>query len=306
MASCGRDRTAQLFQRRTDGSFEHFQTLEFAAKVVQVLITPDDKVITCSFDRTMQVHDLLSKDDDLDAMAAVPVRVISLKASPSSMTMAPDGKSIFVSLLDRSISQYEIETGRPINSFKCTDESGIESAVLDSLIFGEASENEPAFLLGLSNTDKSVRIYESQSGTFLDREWGHTEAINGVALIEDEEASRRVVSVGSDGTIMVWSLDLRDPVTGSMSRDPSPAKESSLASSRPPLRRVLSKAELAEFQRPSPSLGRRSPPRTLSRKASKYGLSPTAPARTPVSAALQASPASTIAEDNPVSEGVVG
>ncbi len=149
MASCGRDRTAQLFHRLPDGSFEHFQTLEFAAKVVQVLITADHKVITCSFDRTLQVHDLLSKDDDPDALAAVPVRLMSLKASPSSMTIAPDGKSVFVSLLDRSICHYEITTGRLLNSFKCTDEGGVESAVLDGLVFGEASsENEPAFLLG--------------------------------------------------------------------------------------------------------------------------------------------------------------
>ncbi len=128
----------------------------------------------------------------------------------------------------------------------------------------------------LSNTDKSVRIYESQNGTFLDREWGHTEAINGVALVEDDEGGRKVASVGSDGTIMVWSLDLRGPVTSQASRDPSPAKESSssLAATRPPLRRVLSKAELAEFQRPSPLVGRRSPPRTLSARSSKYGLSP--------------------------------
>ncbi|OAA67196.1 WD repeat protein [Niveomyces insectorum RCEF 264] len=350
LATCGRDRTAQLFHRLRNGTVEHFQTLEFAAKVVQVLISPDDKIITCSFDRTLQVYDLVAKEDEPDVIAAVPARVITLKASPSSMTLSPDTKSIFVSLLDRTICQYELATSRLMSSFKCIDEGGTEAAVLDALIYGTQSagpltspplspaiNNNPAgeigFLLGVSNTDKSVRIYDAQTGAFLDREWGHTEAINGVALIENEERlgdptkrkrldvspedCRKVVSVGSDGTIMVWSLDLRDPVlpTSSASRDPSPVKEGnggnvgSLASSKPPLRRVLSKAELAEFQRPSTSGGgggggnssrRRSPSRSLSRRSSKYNLTVGAgPAvRTPISVLLH-NPASAIAEDSP-------
>jgi len=291
IASCGRDRTTQLFHRRSGGNIEHFQTLEFAAKVVKVLIT-EDKIFTCSLDRTLQVHDLVSKDEDPDAMAAIPSRVMSLKASPTCMTMGADEKSIFVSLLDRSVCQYDVNTGRLISTFKCVDESGTESAVLDSLILGQGLAKD--FLLGISNTDKSVRIYDAQAGGFLDREWGHTEAINGIAMIEDDEG-RRVVSVGSDGTIMVWALDLLDSSPGSMSRDPSPVKESKTG--RPPLRRVLSKAELAEFQRPSPAAGRRSPPRAVQRRSSKQFLSTTKTPATSVSNMMQTSPTSTIVED---------
>jgi WD40 repeat protein len=292
MASSGRDRTTQLFHRPRGGKIEHFQTLEFAAKVVKVLIT-EDKIFTCSLDRTLQVHDLVSREDDPDVIAAIPSRVISLKASPTCMAMGADEKSIFVSLLDRSVCQYDVTTGRLISSFKCVDESGTESAVLDSLILGQAPAKD--FLLGVSNTDKSVRIYDAQGGGFLDREWGHTEAINGIAMVEDDEG-RRVVSVGSDGTIMVWALDLQEAGCGSMSRDPSPVKESSTG--RPPLRRVLSKAELAEFQRPSPSAGRRSPPRVVQRRPSKQILQATTKA--PIlstSTTISTSPTSTIVED---------
>jgi WD40 repeat protein len=295
MASCGRDRTTQLFHRSSNGVVEHFQTLEFAAKVIQVLIPSDDKIITCSLDRTVQVHDLVSKEGEPDAMAAIPAKVISLKASPTSMTMGADEKTVFVSLLDRSICQYELGTGRLLATFKCVDEGGVESAVLESLTTGQSFGKD--FLLGISNTDKSVRLYDAQSGSFLGREWGHTEAINGVALVDDEDGTRKIVSVGSDGTMMLWTLDLQDPSPGSMSRDPSPVKDGISASTRPPLRRVLSKAELAEFQRPSPSAGRRSPPRPLQRRASKYGLSSSI-LKTPL-ANLQTSPASVIAEGTP-------
>lgn len=283
MASCGRDRTAQLFHKAGDDHFEHFQTLEFTARVVQVLIPSDDKIITCSLDRTLQVHDLVAKAGEPGVMAAIPLRVISLKASPSSMAMSSDEKSIYVSLLDRSICHFDIETGRLANSFKCIDEAGMDSVVVDSLIYGQIAAHDTSFLLGLSNTDKSVRLYDSQTGAFLDREWGHTEAINGVVLLEDGELRRKIVSVGSDGTIMMWALDLQEAVLGSANRDPSPEKSGSFVN-RPPLRRVLSKAELAEFQRPSPlPSGRRSPPRTLQRRVSRYNLSSAAATRTPVS-----------------------
>ncbi len=353
LATCGRDRTAQLFHRHSNGTIEHFQTLEFAAKAVQALISPDDKVITCSFDRTLQVYDLVSREDDPDVIVAVPARVINLKASPSSMALAPDARSIFVSLLDRTICQYDLTTSRLLSSFKCVDEGGAESALLDALIYGtqalampmmsplaspSVAPSDASFLLGLSNTDKSVRIYDAQSGAFLDREWGHTEAINGVALIDEGDRDmdsptkpglgsfsggcRKVVSVGSDGTIMFWSLDLREqtaPRSSTRSRDPSPTKEgnihhgiASTTASRPPLRRVLSKVELAEFQRPSSSngngfqgggtsssSGRRSPSRSISRRSSRYTLSTAsagATPRPPISLLLN-SPANAIVED---------
>ncbi|KAJ4307201.1 hypothetical protein N0V88_000580 [Collariella sp. IMI 366227] len=251
VASCGRDRTVQLFHRTPAGIFEHFQTLEFSARVVQVLIPTEDKILTCSLDRTLQIHELVTKEGEPDVMAAIPYRVISLRASPSSITVTPDEKSIFVSLLDRSVCQFDFLTGRLLSSFKCNDEAGLDSVVLESLTYGQLGAGDISFLLGISNTDKSVRVYDAQTGCFLDREWGHTEAINGVVLIDDPSSpSRRVVSVGEDGTIMIWTLDFQDPAatttTGLRTRDPSPEKPLQLASTAP-LRRVLSKAELADL-----------------------------------------------------------
>ncbi|KAL6892322.1 quinon protein alcohol dehydrogenase-like superfamily [Trichoderma evansii] len=302
MACCGRDRTAQLFHRTSSGNIEHFQTIEFAARVVQVIVLSLDKVVTCAWDRTMQIHDLITKEGNPDAIAAISARVVTLKASPTSMTASLDNRTMFVSMLDRSICQYDIRTGRPINCFKCMDETGIESAVLESLSVEQGSPRDSDFLLGASNTDKSIRLYDSISGAFLDREWGHTEAINGVSLVKDNDEGRKVVSVAADGTIMIWSLDVHER----LSRDPSPARDAT--SSRPTLRKVLSKSELAEFQRPREvSGGRRSitppppsQPRTLRKRTSRLNISTTTGAKTP-SGTQPASPGSArVMDDTPL------
>ncbi|KFA74655.1 hypothetical protein S40288_03196 [Stachybotrys chartarum IBT 40288] len=300
IASCGRDRTAQLFHRPSGGSIEHFQTLEFAARVVQVLIPTEDKVLTCSLDRTLQIHDLVAKENDLDVLAAVPSKIISLRAAPTSMAVGPDKRSVFVSLLDRSVCHFDLSTGRQIGCYKCVDEYGVETAVLDSLSIASCSSRDTDFLLAASNTDKSIRLYDAQSGSFLDREWGHTEAIHGVSLVPDAHGNEKVVSVGSDGTIMIWMLDFLEHSPSQMSRDPSPAKDVT-PSSRPTLRRVLSKAELAEFPRPQSSqAGRRSPPRTVRRRTSRYNLANSnSTMRTPTGN-LHASPSSsTLMDDTP-------
>ncbi|OAQ96211.1 hypothetical protein LLEC1_01475 [Akanthomyces lecanii] len=273
IASCGRDRTVQLFHQLSGGQIEHFQTLEFNARVVQVLLPSDEKVITCSLDRSLQVHDLVTRDGEPDVIAAIPSKVISLKASPTSLLMGPDRRSIYISLLDRSVFQFDLFTGRQVSCFKCTDEGGVESAVLDGLTLGNWPARDLDLILGTSNTDKSIRLYDARSGSFLDREWGHTEAINGVCIVEDDDGSKKVVSAASDGTIMIWLLDFTECSPRSTSRDPSPAKDSGI-SGRPTLRKVLSRAELAEFQRPSPSgnVRQRSPSRTLPRRSSRLNM----------------------------------
>lgn len=274
VVTCGRDRTVQIFHRIMNRSFELLQTLEYPSRVTDLLLSPDQRIITCSMDRNIRVHELVSKIGEPGSLAAVQCRSIAIKASPTSMALDPDSSALWASALDKTVYQFDLETGRQLAAFKCVDESGSETAVLDSLNFGPGDTTGSSFLLGLSNTDKSIRMYDPNTGAFVDREWGHTESINGVALVEDDQTSRKVVSVGCDGTVMIWDLDSQDSPLGVTSGSSTPEKAGTHTSIQPPLRRILTKAELAEFQRPSsPQGGRRSPPRPLRNRKSRSNLS---------------------------------
>ena len=291
IASCGRDRIIQLF-RCVSGQWSLIQTLDDHAASVGGLIFADngEKLISFSTDRTIHIRQLVKKEvDGLDVIGAIPLRIITLKASPVSMVACLDDSmsNFVVSLLDRTVATYDIVTGRLVSSFKVSDGDGSEAVVLDALRIGMPGlSGRPTILAGVSGTDKSVRIYDALTGSFLDREWGHAAAITDVALLEDRDSDQKtLISTGSDGTIMIWDLSPRPPELADsieIDRNTSPPKEAT--SARQPLRRVLSRAELAEFQRASPvttPTGRSSPPRVVRRKTSKYGLSVQSPALAP-------------------------
>lgn len=292
VATCSRDRTIQLFRFLND-QWTLIQTLDdHSASVTGIFFAENGaKLISCSTDRTIHIRQIVKKEvNGQDVIGAVPVRIITLKASPVSMagSFSERTGNFTVSLLDRTVAMYEICSGRLIQSFRATDNDGADAVVLDSLIMGIPScvPGKPTILAGVSSTDKSVRIYDGATGSFLDREWGHTASVTDVALLELPDSDQKtLISTGSDGTIMIWDLSVKptqfqEPIDISVtSYDPSTPKDA--PSSRPPLRKVLSKVELAELQRSSPTPANRSPPRTIRRKNSRYNLSSNSPSLAP-------------------------
>jgi WD40 repeat protein len=290
VASCGRDRTVQLFRKLSEWTL--LQTMDEHTAACCSLFFCDEgtTLVSASTDRTIQIRQLASRAvDGQEIVAMIPIRVITLKASPVSMTLSSSDRvcNFVVSLLDRTIATYDLASGKLVSSFRATDNESSDAVVMDALVMGKSSSlpGRPTILAGVSSTDKSVRIYDGITGTFLDREWGHTSAVTDLALLETTELDKTtLISTGADGTIMIWEVSPHAPSLpeifepASDTRDQSPTKEAT--STRPPLRRVLSKAELAEFQRPSPTstpTGRGSPPRSLRRKTSKYTMSTQSP-----------------------------
>lgn len=282
----------QLF-KRSESSIELVQTMdEHVGAVGQLLFTNSgEKLLSCSADRTVIIRERMTCDgDDPSSVAYILSRVITLKASPVSMTFPPGEPDILVlSTIDRHVQKFDIQSAKQLHSFRVVDPETTDTAVMSSLTVGRGGvEKSPKLLVGVSSTDKSIRIYDFEKDTLLAREFGHTEGVSDVLLFETSEGNpagavkRTLISCGLDGVIMVWNLSIQkqqfqeNTLPVFHKEDETPSKE--LTAARPPLRRILSKSELAGFQRndgivSSPTPVRATSPPRIRKKISGYSLS---------------------------------
>ncbi|KAJ5363433.1 uncharacterized protein N7496_009146 [Penicillium cataractarum] len=293
VASSGRDRMVQLFQK-TDSTLELVQTMDdHVGAVGQIMfLNEGEKLLSSSGDRTILIRDRATRDEDSGTSTAYLItRVITMKSSPISMALCPDDSNIlFVSTMDRCISKFDIPSGRQLHSFRALDSETNDAVIMSSLtVTSEIPGQSPKLLIGVSSTDKSIRVYDLEKDSLLTGEFGHTEGVSDALLLEQCEDSedgpttkRSLISAGMDGILMIWNLCIQPhlpPELGQNGRDDDgPVKESTAA--KPPLRKVLSRSELAGFQRPDNQgpLGTPTPVRerspTLTRRMSKLSLTP--------------------------------
>ncbi|PYH44220.1 WD40 repeat domain-containing protein [Aspergillus saccharolyticus JOP 1030-1] len=309
IASSSRDRTVQLFVWAND-SLDLIQTMDDHVGAVSHIIFIDDgkRLLSCSADRTIQIRESVSREAHGTSMFAYLVsKVITLKASPVSMALLPGNENtLIVSTTDRYIQRIDLSSGRQTHCFRATDADSADTVVLNSLTVSAETlgHDSPRMLVGVSASDKSIRVYDLDRGVLLAAEFGHTEGVSDVCLLSRSSNSTSqmkefsLVSSGNDGLVMLWDLSLltqgsRDSVhLGNSEEDDSPAKTSTVA--RPPLRKVLSRSDIAGFQRqenvaitPTPARGhsptflRKFAKLTLSPSMRSGSLSPTTPSATP-------------------------
>lgn len=284
VATCGRDRTLQLF-RQHESYLDLLQTLDdHAAAVADVKFLNSVTLLSISSDRTIIVRKRAHGEEQ--SIAFLPIRVITLKASPVSLTAVPaEPNVVLVSTLDRQILRYNVSSGSLLHSFKALDPISGDSVMMSSLEVHELDDLATAsrLLFGVSPTDKSIRIHEYDSGAMLTREYGQN-AVSATKLlqrsVEGEFPSNHLISCGLDGTVMTWELS-RNPPKPSGSHDTSNGEESpsrQIPPSAQPPRRILSKAELSDFQKSLASEGdtltpiRGPSPSRVRRKTSRYNL----------------------------------
>jgi WD40 repeat protein len=291
IACASRDRTVQVFSRTTK-AWELLQTLdEHVGAVNASLFSRNGKrLVSSSGDRSIVVRELVSREteDGGTIRAFVMLRAIMLKSSPVSITWDVDQDDVLlVSTIDRQVHKYDIRTGQCLSSFRACDTDGGDAVVLSSLVHIPRGWSSP-LIAGVSSTDKSIRIYE-ENGTLIARDWGHTEGVSDIALIQtsapesSSSSERSLVTVAVDGTIFIWDLALQTPNRHDLSKsmdllslDTLPSQD--LLANKTPLRRVFSQSELARFQRSpedhsSTPTADRSP--KLRKRVSKFALAQT-------------------------------
>jgi WD40 repeat protein len=282
LVSGSRDRTVQLFSCK-GGKLELLQTLEEHAGAITGLLFSGSQLLSCSADRSVVVREaVVRRDEQPESLAFVMLRVLSLKSAPTSMCFTGQSDTVLISTVDRCVGKYSTKSGHAGFSFKCTDSEGGEAVVLSKILYAPDLNGNPT-IAGVSTSDKSIRLY-SEYGSLLGRDWGHTEGITDLALVEAANhhnsgrgrRSAQVVTVAADSTIFMWT---------SASHFSGADKSKTAASTPlgPPLRKVLSHSEISRIRRDRSTDDRGTPstptrpksPQKLRKKASKISLTNT-------------------------------
>ncbi|KAK3056322.1 hypothetical protein LTR09_002829 [Extremus antarcticus] len=260
LASASRDRTIQLFEC-CQNRLELLQTLEeHAAAVCGLLATKDgDLLLSCSTDRSVIVREAVNRMSDPSSTAYAMLRTISLKSSPTSMCMKTDTDEVLVATVDRNVGAYNLRNGQTGFAFKCSDTDGGEAAAMSKIMYVPSLSGNPT-IVGVSSSDKSVRLY-SEYGSLMARDWGHTEGITDVCLLdakeghgEEQPTHQQLVTVAADSTIFMWdtSAHTMKPTTQQAEVNgvhETPSTDRLSTPIGPPLRKVLSFTELSRFKR---------------------------------------------------------
>ncbi|KIY01960.1 uncharacterized protein Z520_02098 [Fonsecaea multimorphosa CBS 102226] len=294
VATCSRDRMIQLFHINSD-SFELLQTMDdHVGSVNQVMfVQKGEKILSCSTDRSLVIRErMLRQPDGGKAVAYLATKFLTLKGTPLSMAMAAEN-TLIVSTMDRRVTNVDISTGTMLDSFKVGDAESDDTVFLNSMVCSSIPDNpDQKMLIGYCSMDKSIRVYNERNFTLLARESGHTEGVSDIALLEQPDSSSpgsrcTVVSTGLDGTIMIWSISKTAPflLTPNIPQGQAGgfglvADETEVVkptpSSLPPLRKVLTKSDIAELLgangQMSPSTPRSLSPVRLQRKTSRLAL----------------------------------
>ncbi|KAL8874513.1 MAG: hypothetical protein Q9174_000151 [Haloplaca sp. 1 TL-2023] len=255
-ATCGRDRTIQIFKVSEDEcSIQQSLLQEHAGSVRRLELANDASILaSMSSDRTIVLHSQVLRSDG--TLAFVATKTITLKASPTALSLSNGASyTLLVSTADRYVREISLTQGDNLRNFKTNEHPHGESIVLNRISVTQASRGtaDEVVLAGFSLTDGSVRVYDVETGLLTAAVQGQT-AISDLAIANISEsagdADIRIVSTAFDGTVTVWKVMPRSQLAdGRQEHDGAgPTKLQPTATLRP-LRRVLSKGEIAKHQR---------------------------------------------------------
>ncbi|KAL8919346.1 MAG: hypothetical protein Q9208_006845, partial [Pyrenodesmia sp. 3 TL-2023] len=293
-ASCGRDKIIQIYLLSEENCLLQQSLVNEHAGPIRKLEFTDSGNILASMSpgRTIVIHKRIQTSED--SIVYVSAKVISLKATPLAMALLPEvTPSLLVSATDRRIRKISIAEGNITHTVKTTEYSHGESCVMSRLSVGTLCQQSTrlSVIAGFSSADRSIRLYDVDTGSLLAIGYGQTTVSDlalGRTLSSNGEAVDKIITTGLDGTIMIWSIltpsrrtgRKNDAGDGSFHDDRS---KLSPPSALHPLRRVLSKTQIAKYQKSlekqeadAPASSSNLPPSRLRRRISKLAVSDTA------------------------------
>ncbi|CAH2351636.1 hypothetical protein CLIB1423_04S02542 [[Candida] railenensis] len=209
MCSISRDRMIQIFKKsKSDVSgWDILQTLPTHSANILRVFNSNDKLYTCSSDRTISIHSIV-EDEGSDKVTVVQEKIISLKNTP--ITMKLYGNDLIVSTSDKVLLIYKINGNFELKrSLKLINASINESLLIENFVVHNN-------VIIASSSDKSLRIFNYQSGKPIAVYWGHSDSILSLKLVSN---FNELLSISLDGCLFKWNL--KSQRTEEVARDQS-------------------------------------------------------------------------------------
>lgn len=197
LVSASRDRFIHIFDvNRQYSCIQNIEDHSSSITAVKFIIDSHNsknlQLISCGADKSL----IFRKQTDPNSEFRLEHHVAG-KSTFFDMAIDQKKNQIVTASQDRFIRSYDVKNGKNLNSFKGSlgDDGALIKIAFDS----------SATFIATSCTDKSIYIYDYQTGECLAATSGHSEIVTGLKFSQD---GRHLISISGDGCIFVWRLPI--------------------------------------------------------------------------------------------------
>ncbi|CAD5121411.1 DgyrCDS9931 [Dimorphilus gyrociliatus] len=196
LASGSRDRMLHVFHRDQNYGLVATQ-IDHSAAVQGVLWAKcgdELKLISCSADRSLLFR-TLNVDKQTGTIDFTLDKYEAGKATFYNLQLDSNKNHLLAACNDRTIRVYSIRSGKLKRSLKVADDC--------SSVTRLQTDKGTCSVMAVVTGDKTVELRDSHTGECWAVLCGHAEQVSDVAFLPD---NKRLVTVGADGVILVWTL----------------------------------------------------------------------------------------------------
>ena len=196
LATASRDRLVHLFDAKNN--FEFLRTLEEHSSCVTAVrfLAPDTsdlRLVSCGADRSIITRSVEAGESG--GVRVTRTRHVVCTALPHDLAVDTSGQ-VSVACQDRNVRVYSLAQAN--NKPRILKGSSSDDGNLVKIVFDRSGS-----YFATSCTDKSIAVFDFQSGELISSLLGHSEVVTGLTFSHD---SKYLVSVSGDSCFFVWKL----------------------------------------------------------------------------------------------------